>query len=381
MAALPSRILLLNWRDPQNPKAGGAETLTMNWAEAWQHSGSTVTLFTNRFPGCEPESAINSIRVVRRGHPLTQWLHAYLFDRKEGPFDLVVEEINTLPFFSSIWARGRSVLLMHQLAREVWFYETALPLAIMGYLAEPLYLRTYRKQPALVLSQSTGADLARIGFRPDHVFTVPGACSPVAVSDVAKAKDITFLYVGRLAPSKRVDHIIRAFAQVSRALAEDGVSPQLKIVGSGSNVYEHRLRQLAARQGLSHSVEFCGWIDKWWLDERLVRSHVLLLASVREGWGLVVTEANSVGIPAVGYPVPGLRDSIVNGVTGILTQSQTPGALALEMLRVARSPELLQHLATAGSKDAAQRTWSASRSEAVRQLARAVGQLARYRDK
>jgi len=51
------------------------------------------------------------------------------------------------------------------------------------------------------------------------------------------------------------------------------------------------------------------------------KSHVLLVPAIREGWGLVVSEANACSTPAIGYNVPGLRDSIVNRYTGILTKN------------------------------------------------------------
>src|ERR1700682_6738956 len=92
---LPYRILLLNWRDPKHPKAGGAQTLTTNWAQAWQEAGATVTFFSNKFAGCEREASIGGVRVIRSGNPATQGLNARAFYRREGPFDLVVEEINT----------------------------------------------------------------------------------------------------------------------------------------------------------------------------------------------------------------------------------------------------------------------------------------------
>jgi glycosyltransferase involved in cell wall biosynthesis len=58
------------------------------------------------------------------------------------------------------------------------------------------------------------------------------------------------------------------------------------------------------------------------------RSHIVLVTSVKEGWGLVVTEANSMGTPAIVYNVDGLRDSVKNGVTGLVTSQNKPEDLA-----------------------------------------------------
>ena len=49
-----ARAVVVNWRDPEHPKAGGAEVLTIRWAQAWQQAGADVTLLTNRFEGAAP---------------------------------------------------------------------------------------------------------------------------------------------------------------------------------------------------------------------------------------------------------------------------------------------------------------------------------------
>lgn len=373
---LPQRILILNWRDPSHPKAGGAETLTMKWAQAWRDAGAKVTLFANAFRGCTPDAFENGIRIVRRGSPLTQWFRARAFDRQSGSFDLVVEEINTLPFFSALWAHGRSVLVMHQLARRVWFYETPWPIALMGYWAEPIYLRAYSHQPALVLSESTRHDLVKLGFRSDWIHVVPGAAAAVDQVVPPREEDPIFLYVGRLTASKRVDHIVRAFGIAHHELARRGLHIRLRIVGRGKREYVAKLKRLVEKAYLQNSVEFWGWMDRdWWSYDELRASHVLLLASVREGWGLVVTEANAVGIPAIGYAVPGLRDSIQDGRTGILTNKETPTALAKEMIRIATSRQLWDRLSSAARQDAVTRDWTNSQRQAVGGLVAAVRQL------
>ncbi len=76
-----------------------------------------------------------------------------------------------------------------------------------------------------------------------------------------------------------------------------------------------------------------GRLPRLELLERLGRAHALLVTSVREGWGLVVTEANALGTPAVAYDVPGLRDSVKQGKTGLLVDI-SPAALADAAVRL-----------------------------------------------
>ncbi len=59
-------------------------------------------------------------------------------------------------------------------------------------------------------------------------------------------------------------------------------------------------------------VTFLGHVSEEEKRERLARAHALVATSVREGWGLVVTEAAASGTVSIGYDVPGLRDSIAS---------------------------------------------------------------------
>src|SRR5207253_5343417 len=76
---------------------------------------------------------------------------------------------------------------------------------------------------------------------------------------------------------------------------------------------------------------------------RMAEAHVLLMTSVREGWGLVVTEANACGTPAIVYDVPGLRDAVKNESTGLVV-SPRPKSLCEAMIRLTREPELYWRL-------------------------------------
>jgi glycosyltransferase involved in cell wall biosynthesis len=73
------------------------------------------------------------------------------------------------------------------------------------------------------------------------------------------------------------------------------------------------------RMSAPEGVQFLGKISEGEKIERIARAHVLILTSVREGWGLVVTEAAAVGTPVIAYDVPGLRDS-VQASNGVLSE-------------------------------------------------------------
>jgi glycosyltransferase involved in cell wall biosynthesis len=230
-------------------------------------------------------------------------------------------------------------MMIWQLAKEVWWYESRFPLNAVGYLLEPAYLRVYRHTPVLTYSQSTKADLRRLDFKAD-ITVVPVGIEPVDIADTPKTREPTFVYVGRLAPSKRVHEIVEAFALF---LSQGPKGGRLLLIGNGEGSYVSRLGRLALRLGVSESIEFCGWLNGPEKQKRMAEAHALLMASAREGWGLVVTECNACGTPAIVYDVPGLRDSVRHHETGLVVRPTSSG-LAEGMLKIINDRDLYLRL-------------------------------------
>lgn len=312
------RILILNWRDIAHPEAGGAEVYTHNVANEWIKNGHSVTLFcaaVDRRPAVEE---IDGLHIIRRGTRHGVYREAKRFYRHEGKgnFDLIVDEVNTRPFGAPKWVDGVPVVaLIHQVCREIWFYETTYPVALVGrYLLEPLWLRRYRNVLTVTLSESSQDSLEIYGL--SRVVVVPvGFRSAGEPPDVARETNPTLLFVGRLSANKRPDEAIQAFG----LLRETMPTAVLWVVGTGP--MEDELR-MSAPEG----VHFLGKISPTEKIERLARAHVLIATSVREGWGLVVTEAAAVGTPVIAYDVAGLRDS-VRASNGVLSMPN-PRALS-----------------------------------------------------
>jgi glycosyltransferase involved in cell wall biosynthesis len=322
------RILFLNWRDVRNPDAGGAEVFTHEVSKRWVENGHEVSLLTSGVPGGQRVETIDGVRIRRMGRLRTGSFHARAqkeLARLSG-FDVVIDEINTIPFFTPLW-RWRLppvVALIHQLAGDVWDAEVPRPFAALGRSLEPHALRLYQDVPVVTVSESTREDLLRLGLK--DVQVVPnGRDQPPDFNGLPKEASPTFLFVGRLAANKRPDHAVEAFTIIKGELPD----ARLWMVGRGP--LEQKLQKT-----LPEGAEMLGYLPRQELYERMARAHCLLVPSVREGWGLVVIEANSVGTPAVGYDVPGVRDSIRPRETGLLAEagdSQALGRQALELLR------------------------------------------------
>lgn len=315
------RILIVNWRDLDHPLAGGAEVYTDAIAREWAKMGHEVTLFSSAVTGRPTvEMHSNGYTIIRRGSRHGVYRAARRYWKKEGVgnFDLVVDEVNTRPFNVSRYVYNIPVVcLVHQMAREVWFYEMPWLLAAVGYfILEQLWLRPYRNLDVVTVSESSRESLQSFGLR--RVRVVPeGFDKHVDRPTVANKETLpTFVFVGRLSSNKRPDHALKAFHLIQQKLP----AAQLWVIGDGP--MKEKLMASA-----SDKVQFFGRVDedrKWNL---LSRAHVLLITSVREGWGLVVTEAAAMGTPACGYDVPGLRDSIKS--SGGELSDQDPEELAL----------------------------------------------------
>lgn len=320
--------------------------------------------FSGTFSGAPADESIDGIRFLRRGHQWSVHWAAYRHYRESiaRDFDVVVDEVNTMPFFTPLWAGIPSVMFIHQLAREVWWYESRFPISLLGYLAEPIYLQCYRSSPVITVSRSTEGDLRRLHFRGPIRIISEGIDTECDGAD-KKAVEPTFLCVGRIAPSKRLDHAISAFAMFLDAFG----SGRLVLVGEGSASYKRRLVDLASRLGVSDRVSFSGRVDSAEKRRLMTEAHMLLACSVREGWGLVVSEASACGTPAIVYDVPGLRDSVQDQLTGLVVAPR-PAALSEAMLRLIGDSDLYARLAAEGRR----RSASLSFEESARSVAQTL---------
>ncbi len=327
------RILILNWRDVKNPKSGGAEILTHEIAKRWVKLGHKVTLFTSEFNNGSKEEEIDGVKIIRSGHPDMRFLfssvhfRAFKYYRDNvGKFDVVVDEVHGVPFFTPWYVKKRKVILICEVAGDLWVKMFGHFFGLLGRMVERIYLKfVYKNIPYLTISNSTREELIKEGVNGKDITVLPmGLTVPLNIKHVKKEKQPTLIFVGRITKSKGVEDAITAISAVSK------VYPGIKlwIVGSGDKKYISYLKKITERLKIESKVTFCGFVSEQKKFELMGRAHILLAPSVKEGWGLIVPEAGFVGTPAVGYNVLGLREVIVDGKTGYLTSNNNPQELA-----------------------------------------------------
>ncbi|MFH0749608.1 MAG: glycosyltransferase family 4 protein [Candidatus Gottesmanbacteria bacterium] len=326
------KILLLNWRDLTHPRAGGAELVTMEHAKGWVRAGHRVTWVTGWYGG-KKEETIEGVYIVRRAGSLTIYLYAMVYILINSHFfDVIVDEAHGFPFFTPLFTKKPVVLFIHEIAGEIWDYMFSFPKNIIGKFLESSYFRLYKHCHVWTDAPSTIDELVERGIPRDHCIAIP--CPIVSKSPLKgmlkKEKNPTYIFVSRVVRMKGVEEVIKAFSFIYR---EDQKS-KLWIVGGGEDSYVRELKTMTEEYGIGKNVQWFGVVSEQKKYELMTKAHLLLHASVKEGWGLVVLEAVSVGTPAVVYNVGGLKDVVKNGITGIVISDNSPLRMAEAALKL-----------------------------------------------
>lgn len=364
-------ILVLSWRDIENPKSGGAEVLTHEIAKRWEKEGHKVTLFSSVFPNSKKEEVVDGVKFVRGGHPDARSLFssvyflAYSFYRKNpGKFDVVVDEIHGLPFFTPWYVKEKKVVLICEVAGDLWVKMFGPFFGLFGRLIERLYLRfIYKNIPYLTISNSTEEELVREGVKNKDITVLPmGITVPKEIKKTEKEKDPTLILVGRLSKSKGIEDAIEALSQASKTYTKI----KLWIVGGGDRVYIRFLKKKAKNINVSDRITFWGYVIHEKKFELMGRAHILLAPSLKEGWGLIVPEAAYVGTPSIVYDVPGLRDIVDNGLNGIRVKKNTPDEISKEVIKVLRNKDFYIKLQTNAKKSSLNYNWDNTAKTALK---------------
>ncbi|MDZ7815746.1 MAG: glycosyltransferase [Planctomycetota bacterium] len=141
----------------------------------------------------------------------------------------------------------------------------------------------------------------------------------------------------RLMHQKGLDTLIRAFAEFHVKVHDS----RLLIAGEGP--LEEDLKAMAARLGVSGSVEFVGHVDD--IYEFFVSLHLFAMPSRWEGYPYTLLEAMSAGVPVVASDIPGISEALFHEFNGLLFAPDDERALAKALTRAHGEPRLLSSLA------------------------------------
>ncbi|WP_027216028.1 glycosyltransferase family 4 protein [Butyrivibrio fibrisolvens] len=341
-------VLALSWRDVRSPKSGGAEVHTYNLMKCLKEQNYKFISFAPHYDGVLDNEVDENITYIRKGNIITVIFHAFCYYRKNRKtIDYVINQCNTHNFFTRLWVPKRKrIFYIHQLTREIWDINAGFPLNIIGKTLENFSLRLNRHDYTITVSESTKQELVELGFDPNKIYLAYNAVDPEIIKDKVddnKVSNRDFIYVGRYSKYKGIDASIEALGMVHEKYPD----AKLRIVGKEDQAFiDEIIVPISKKYNLTIGnndncdIIICGFVSE---DEKLrlmEKSKALLFPSIREGWGIIVSEAAARGTPSIVYNSPGARDAVNFGRAGYLCNHNSVDDIYQLMLSTLQDAQL-----------------------------------------
>jgi glycosyltransferase involved in cell wall biosynthesis len=352
-----ARILAINWQDLKHPAAGGAEVHLEEILKRLVKRGHAVDLLCCNYPGGLDNELINGVNVIRKGSRSTfNWIVPRQVRKmlKAGKYDIVFEDINKIPFYSPLYHKLPMLVIIPHLFSNSIFKEINLLLGTYIYLAERPFSIVYNKYHVMVISESTAEEMVVRGIPARQVHVVKCGIDKEEYnhdSTIDKFEQPTILYVGRIKKYKSIETAIDAMPRICEHIPR----ARLVIIGTGDHLPQ--LHKQVAELHLESAVEFLGFVPEAVKVDFLRKSHLSVYPSLKEGWGLTNIEANACGTPVLAARVPGLRDSVDEGISGLLFEFGNIDEFAWKASKILSDSEFRGKLEKGALAHAANFSW------------------------
>ncbi len=334
-------ILSLSWRDIKSPAAGGAEVHTHEMLSRADSKKYRIIHIAPYFEGLKKAECIDHIHYIRKGNIFTVIWYAFFYYQKNKDYiNYVIDQCNTHRFFSPLWVRKeKRIFYILQLTREIWDINLKFPFSKIGKYTENFLLKMNKNDFTITESLSTKNDLIQVGFQPRKIKVIPVGMNfaPWEPEEFKKKEsEPVFIYVGRYAKYKGINVAIKALGKIRKKYPK----AKLWIVGKSDEAYIadclmpicRKYKLTWGKKEEDADIVSWGFVSEQKKLELLSRATALLFPSIREGWGIPVTEAANVGTPSIVFDSPGIRDAVDFGRAGYLCKKNTLSGLSKQML-------------------------------------------------
>ncbi len=328
------KILILSWRDPKNPKSGGAEKVMLKYAQYWTEAGHKVFWLGSRYGHLPINENTQGITIHRVGpelkfyNTLTMLLTYPIFlinniwigwgIVRNQKIDLVVDAIHGLPLFSPLYAKCRKVLWVCEVAGTIWDKMYPFPINYIGKFLEKIVYRIYQNCEIWAISKSTKRDILKINQNL-QIQIIPLGIDISKFKTATKFNYPSALFVARLVKMKGIESALKAANDISKKLPKF----KLFVVGDGDSDYVQKLKNYVGSNHLQKNVEFLGKISDQERNNLYSKCHFLIHPSFKEGFGLTVLEAAASGTPTIAKRRSSMDELIENGENGLLFATDT----------------------------------------------------------
>ena len=327
------RILWLAHRDPQNPRAGGAERTIYEVCIRLIEKGHKIVLLTGGWRGSMPAENLGRIEIHRFGKRLAPHLVLPVFLLKYH-FDLVVNDLgHAVPWFSSTVLNKHNIVFFHHLhSRSLPGQVNPITAKLIATI-ERCYFILYHGKVFVTESTTSKNDLLKLGIKEEKITMIPPGVDHNLFHPVFKSKYPSMVYFGGIRKYKRPLEVL----YLLKSLLDNWGDIKLFIIGTGPE--EQNMKHLANELNVQNYVAFRGRISSEELSTIAASSWINVHTSVTEGWGFSILEASSAGTPTVAYDVPGVCDAVEDGLNGIKVKNGNREALSKAALEILRNPQ------------------------------------------
>lgn len=218
-----------------------------------------------------------------------------------------------------------------------WIKTSGLFGGLAGYLLEKTNL-FFSADLFIAISNVTRNKLISVGVNKAKVITIPCGIEAGEFKQKAhKSKIPQIICISRLVSYKRIKDLFLAFALVERELKK----VRLLIVGSGPQKKE--LVNLAKELKVLNKIQFLENLPRQKLIKKITESHLSVLPSEVEGFGIATIESAAAGIPYVVSDIPVFREVTKNGKGGLIFNLGSPTDLAVKIKKLLTDRKLYQN--------------------------------------
>jgi len=359
------KVDVVAWRDYDDVEAGGSELHAHRIMAAWAAAGVKVNMTTSTAPGAPPFIRRDGYRVTRRVGRYSIFPRTMISGvlGRLGRGDGLVEIWNGMPFLSPLWAQCPRIVFLHHVHAEMWKMVLPKGLAEVGYSVEhTLAPPVYKRSRIVTLSPSSKGEIVdQLGIPASHVTVCPPGVESRFSPGTAHSDVPLVVAVGRLVPVKRFELLIEVLLKLKPRI------PDLQAVIAGEGYERPMLEEMIRRGNAESWISLPGYVDDAGLVDLYRNAWVVASTSLREGWGMTVTEAGACGTPSVASRISGHQDAVVDGHSGLLFD--TLDQMGDSLHSVLTDEVLRKRLAMGAIDFSSQFSWDATARGALAALA------------
>lgn len=350
-------VLIINWQDWTNPLSGGAE---VHLHEIFKRLASDfdISLLCTHFKNAPKTEKLDGIKIYRVGSRNTFNFYvpnAYKKITGTKKVNLVIEDLNKIPFFGGRFIREKRIALIHHLFGKTIYTETNPISASYVYYSEKFIPRYYKNIPLIAVSESSKSEIVRMGIPEKNIKVVYNGVDLKAYHSSAElTKKPTIVCLARMKKYKRIDILLDSIPEILKEI------PDLKVflVGDGDDL--PRLKEISRKNKIEKSIKFTNFVPAKEKADLLTSSWISVNTSPKEGWGLTSIESQSSGTPSIVPDSAGLRETVKNGVSGYIYPFGDTKILSEILIKILKDRKLVVEMGKNAKKWAANFSWDES---------------------